>query len=114
MDTEYALREVAGEDLVFLIDAFLIDAPLQLQAMSSAVAEGDLPLLGRAARTLRSSSERVGAPEVSRMAHKVGTAVGYCGCVGDVRSLLSRLETAFLDSVPVLLDRLANHAPAQR
>ena len=101
-DAEHALNEVACEDRSFVVDTYLCDTPLQLETMRSAVAGRDLPMLSRAARSLRSSSERVGALEVARIAQRLGAVVGYRGSADDCALLIGRLQAAFEKIAPQL------------
>jgi HPt (histidine-containing phosphotransfer) domain-containing protein len=65
------LKELGGAEepglFVELVDLFLEDAQVHLQALEKALATGDLKLLERTAHTLKSSSANVGALRFSRV-----------------------------------------------
>ena len=68
------LFESVGGDAEFVgevVDAYLADAPLQLEAMRTALAAGDLVALGRAAHTLKGNSRNVGASTLAEVARRV-------------------------------------------
>jgi HPt (histidine-containing phosphotransfer) domain-containing protein len=60
-----SLRELGGDDdpglLNELIGIFLEDAPLRMKDIETALRNGDIKLLERAAHTLKSSSANIGA-----------------------------------------------------
>ncbi len=97
------LRDVVAEDVTFVVDTYLCDTPLQLRTMKEAMHHGDVHMVGRAARTLCSSSERVGATAVAQIARKLQSVVGYHASVKDVAPLLASLEGAFGVVAPRLM-----------
>lgn len=103
VNNETVLRSLVAEDLSFVVYTYLSDTPLQLRTMKEALEHGDVRMIGRAARTLRSSSERVGAGGIAQLARKLHTVVGYRGSMNDVQPLLVRLEEAFSTVGPRLL-----------
>jgi HPt (histidine-containing phosphotransfer) domain-containing protein len=62
------LREMFDGDVKGILRAYLADAPRQLAAMTTALERRDYSALGRAAHSLKSSSESVGALAMSRLA----------------------------------------------
>lgn len=101
--TDAVLRNVVTEDVTFVVDTYLCDTPLQLRTMKEAMQHGDVHMVGRAARTLCSSSERVGATAVAQIARKLQSVVGYHASVKDVAPLLASLEGAFSAVAPRLM-----------
>jgi len=69
------LRELGGEDepglLIEIVALFLADAPQRLGEIDRALATGDLRSLERAAHTLKSSSQNVGALGLARMCREM-------------------------------------------
>ena len=79
-----------GEFVGEVVDAYLGDAPVQLEAMRTALAAGDLVALGRAAHTLKGNSRNVGATtlaEVARLIEEQARA-------GDATDAAARIEDA--------------------
>lgn len=101
------LDNVLADDRAFVVETYLSDTPLQMRTMREALANGDLQMVGRAARTLRSSSERVGATAVAQLARKLHVVTGYRASPNDVAPLLARLEAAFIAVAPLLLEILS-------
>jgi HPt (histidine-containing phosphotransfer) domain-containing protein len=69
------LRELGGDDepglLVEIVALFLADAPQRLGEIDRALASGDLRSLERAAHTLKSSSQNVGALGLASMCREM-------------------------------------------
>lgn len=71
------LQDSLGEDSAFLtelIDCYLEDAPLQMQAIQTATAEGDVSTLRRAAHSLKSSSASLGATSFANLCQNLEIA----------------------------------------
>jgi HPt (histidine-containing phosphotransfer) domain-containing protein len=68
-NTFKALQDTAGADFVVeLVDAFFEEAPVMLEAMRSALAEGDAEKFRRAAHSLKSNSLTFGATQLGAIA----------------------------------------------
>ncbi len=69
------LRELGGEDepglLVEIVALYLVDAPRRLHEIDQALASGDLKALERAAHTLKSSSQNVGATGMAQLCKRM-------------------------------------------
>lgn len=98
------LKDLGGDDdpglFLELIDLFLQDAPQRMQEIERGLAQDELPVLERAAHTLKSSSANIGAmtlsslcrqmEEQARKHEKAGLAELYASS----RSLWTRVEAA--------------------
>ncbi len=72
------LLEITGNDLEFvdeLIDTYLADALVQLDAMRAAAASGDAEALVRPAHSLKSSSANVGAFPLSEFCQEIENTI---------------------------------------
>jgi HPt (histidine-containing phosphotransfer) domain-containing protein len=88
------LRESTGGDIGFvreLIETYLADTPVQLDAMTAAVEADDAEALVRPAHTLKSSSATVGAMRLSSVAREL-EMVGRTGSLE--ASVRERLDSA--------------------
>lgn len=97
------LVAMTGDDAEFLsdvIDMFLEDAPLQVDAMRTAVATGDAEWLMRAAHTLKSTSLNLGALSLASVAGEIET----CGRAGVVDGVQDRLAAADRQLVAVMAE----------
>lgn len=71
------LRENVGGDAGFvaeLIDEFLADAPVQLEALRAAAASGDAEAARRAAHTLKGNARTFGAPAFADLCREAEAA----------------------------------------
>ena len=88
------LLETTGGDIDFvreLVDTYLADTPVQLDAITTAVEDDDAEALVRPAHTLKSSSATVGAMRLSSVARELEMA----GRTGSLEtSVRERLDTA--------------------
>jgi len=69
-----SLLEMVGDDPEFvgeLVDEYLADAPVQLEAMRAAVAAGDPASAARPAHTLKGTSSNLGAMELAAACRKI-------------------------------------------
>lgn len=77
---ERVLAEVTattGDDIAFvreLVETYLADAPVQFEAMATAIEADDAASLVRPAHTLKSSSATVGAMRLSSVARELEVA----------------------------------------
>ncbi|MDQ3937614.1 MAG: Hpt domain-containing protein [Chloroflexota bacterium] len=108
------LEHAVGDDREFLrelVEAYLDDAPTQVEAMRDGLARTDIELLHRAAHTLKSNSASMGANALSEMCRQVEalTAAGQAD-TSDLAapSLASRITDigAELERVKAELDSL--------
>ena len=102
--TLQGLRELGGEDdpglFAELIDLFLEDAPLRMEELRRGLDKRDMPLLERAAHTLKSSSANIGALSMSCICKRIETSVRSQRCeevaslVEESRVLWPQVEAA--------------------
>ena len=95
------LLETTGGDIDFvreLVDTYLADTPVQLDAMTTAVEADDAEALVRPAHTLKSSSATVGAMRLSSVARELEMAGRTCSLEASVRG---RLEAANVEWMAV-------------
>ena len=103
------LLEITGNDLEFvdeLIDTYLDDASLQLEAMRAAAASGDAAALVRPAHSLKSSSANVGAMALADICREL-EAAARTGAVPDATERVADCDQAFADVRSALLEARA-------
>jgi len=105
------LKEMMGEDssevLAEVIDSYLNDAPILLQAIHTAVAQEDVAGLERAAHALKSSSATLGAIPLSEFCKEL-EAMGRVGTIQDGLERASQLEAEYVRVKAILqLERSA-------
>ena len=91
------LLDITGGDLAFvdeLIDTYIDDAMVQLEAMRGAAAAGDAEAMVRPAHSLKSSSANVGATAVAE-ASRTLEADGRSGSIDDAVARVAACEAAF-------------------
>ena len=99
------LLEITGDDLEFvdeLIDTFLDDATVQLDAMRQAADAGDATEMVRPAHSLKSSSASVGATVLAELCRSL-EADGRSGTVTDAVGRVSACDEAFIEARAALL-----------
>ena len=99
------LLEITGDDLDFvdeLIDTYLEDAAVQLDAMRSAAEASDEAALVRPAHSLKSSSANVGAMALAEMCRSL-EADGRAGAVADMAARVDACGRSFSDVRDALL-----------
>ncbi len=99
------LLEITGNDLEFvdeLIDTYLADASLQLEAMQAAASSGDAAALVRPAHSLKSTSANVGAMALADICRALETAA-RTGDVPDAQERAADCDRAFADARAALL-----------
>jgi HPt (histidine-containing phosphotransfer) domain-containing protein len=99
------LLEITGDDLEFvdeLIDTYLADGSLQLEAMGAAASSGDAAALVRPAHSLKSSSANVGAMALTDICREL-EAAARTGDVPDARERVAACDQAFADARAALL-----------
>jgi HPt (histidine-containing phosphotransfer) domain-containing protein len=112
-DWSRALATVQGSEELLreIIEAFLEEAPRQIEAMRRAIEESDAPLLRRAAHTVKGSARYFGADHAFDLAMRVESlATG-----GDFREAIPAvelLEREVARITPLLSSRLAADAQA--
>ena len=103
------LLEITGNDLVFvdeLIDTYLADASLQLDAMRAAALSADAAALVRPAHSLKSSSANVGAMALADICRAL-EAAARTGDVPDATERVADCDQAFADARSALLEARA-------
>jgi len=91
------LLEITGDDLEFvdeLVDTYLADAVVQLEAMREAAASGDPAAMVRPAHSLKSSSENVGATSLADACRSLELD-GKAGQVPEAVDRAAACETTF-------------------
>ena len=91
------LLEITGGDVGFLdelIDTYLDDAIVQLEALRHGAAEGDAAGIVRPAHSLKSSSANVGAVALASMCRSL-EADGAAGAVADAVARVAAAEREF-------------------
>ena len=86
-----ALRESVGDDPEFLgelVDAFLQDAPAQLESLREAASSGDATTARRAAHTLKGNSLTFGARKLASLCQDAESAAS----ADDLTAVLSRFD----------------------
>ncbi|MFI5292996.1 MAG: Hpt domain-containing protein [Candidatus Limnocylindrales bacterium] len=99
------LLDITGGDLAFvdeLIDTYLDDAVVQLQAMGQAAAEGDAEAMIRPAHSLKSSSANVGAMAVTEACRSL-EADARSGTIDDAVARVAACGAAFDAACAALL-----------
>lgn len=93
------LLEITGDDLEFvdeLIDTYLEDAAVQLDAMRSAAEASDVAALVRPAHSLKSSSANVGAMALAEACRSL-EADGRTGTAPDMAARVDACGRSFAD-----------------
>ena len=91
------LLEITGDDVSFvdeLIDTYLDDAIVQLEAMREAAAAGDAVAIVRPAHSLKSSSANVGAVVLASLSRALEADAGT-GAVPDAVARVAAAEREF-------------------
>lgn len=99
------LLDITGGDLEFvdeLVDTYLGDAVVQLDAMRAAATAGDADALVRPAHSLKSSSANVGAMSLAEACRSL-EADGRSGSVPDAAERVAGCETTFASVQTALL-----------
>ena len=89
------LKDLMGDGLPDVIDTYLNDTPVQLEAMTDAIAARDAEALGRAAHSVKSSSMALGAVVVSRVAEALELHVHSDGTVEQAQRSVDAVRVAF-------------------
>ena len=106
------LLEITGDDLEFvdeLIDTYLDDGAVQLDAMRSAAEASDVAALVRPAHSLKSSSANVGAMALAETCRSL-EADGRAGTVADMVARVDACGRSFADARDALLAARAARA----
>lgn len=91
-----------GSDVVIeLIDLYLQSGSQRIITMLNAANEGEWALLKRAAHTLKGSSSTLGLRQIATICQDLEDASSRPG--GDVHTLMSLLESKFVEVKPVLI-----------
>ncbi len=85
-----------------LIRMYLMQTPLRIREMRSALASGDWSLLGRAAHTLKGNSSYVDADDLGQLGAAIERLVDE-GNIGEIGVLIDALETRFAEMEPGML-----------
>ena len=100
------LLDITGGDMAFvdeLIDTYIDDASVQLEAMRLAAAAEDADAMVRPAHSLKSSSANVGATAVTELCRSLETD-GRSGAIEDAVARVTACEAAFEAAKRALLE----------
>jgi histidine phosphotransfer protein HptB len=100
------LLEITGGDAAFvdeLIDTFLEDATVQLDALRAAGAVSDVAAIVRPAHSLKSNSDNVGATVLADLCRSL-EADARAGHVPDMAERIAAIETEFVAVRAALLE----------
>jgi HPt (histidine-containing phosphotransfer) domain-containing protein len=100
------LLEITGGDVVFvdeLVDTFLDDATVQLDALHVAGSANDAAAIVRPAHSLKSNSDNVGATVLADLCRAL-EADGRAGHVPEMAERIAAIETEFLSVRAALLE----------
>jgi HPt (histidine-containing phosphotransfer) domain-containing protein len=91
------LLEITGDDVSFvdeLVDTFIEDAAIQLEALRAAAATGDSEAAVRPAHSLKSNSLNVGATVLADLSRSIESD-GRTSAVPDLAERVRAVETEF-------------------
>jgi HPt (histidine-containing phosphotransfer) domain-containing protein len=100
------LIEITGGDVAFvdeLIDTFLEDATVQLDALRAGGAASNVAAIVRPAHSLKSNSDNVGATVLADLCRSL-EADGRAGHVPDMAERIAAIETEFVAVRAALLE----------
>ncbi len=93
-----AFRNTMGANasafLAQLIDIYLEETPLLLQAISTAVTQQDAAAMQKAAHTLKSSSASLGAMTLSKLCEQI-ESMGHSGTTAGVGEIVAQIESEY-------------------
>jgi len=89
------LRDMMEDDFIQVIEAYLADTPARLADMSDGIAGGDLELVERAAHSLKSTSQTVGAVMLARAAERLEQHVRAGGSLAEAEGFLTAAQLAW-------------------
>jgi CheY-like chemotaxis protein/HPt (histidine-containing phosphotransfer) domain-containing protein len=89
------LSELMSEDLADVIETYLSNTPIQLASIATAIEQRDYAILRRAAHSLKSSSQSVGAVVVGRVAEVLEMLAPAQSAFDNADRLLAALRAAF-------------------
>ena len=89
------LRDMMEEDFIQVIEAYLIDTPARLSDISDGIAGQDPELVGRAAHSLKSTSQTVGAIMLARTAERLEDHVRLGNALAEAEGLLTAAQLAW-------------------
>jgi signal transduction histidine kinase/DNA-binding response OmpR family regulator len=84
----------ADQFLTQLIDVYLEETPLLIQAMDTAVAQTDATAMQKAAHTLKSSSASLGAITLSKLCEQL-ERLGYSQTMTGAREIVAQVESEY-------------------
>jgi signal transduction histidine kinase/DNA-binding response OmpR family regulator len=89
------LRDMMEEDFIQVIEAYLADTPARLTDIFDGIAGHDPELVGRAAHSLKSTSQTVGAVMLARAAERLEEHVRVGSALADAEGLLTAAQLAW-------------------
>lgn len=89
------LRDMMEDDFIQVIEAYLVDTPARLADISDGIAGQDLALVGRAAHSLKSTSQTVGAVMLARAAERLEDHMRVSGSLAEAEGLLTAAQLAW-------------------
>ena len=98
-----SLKELMEEEFPVLINSYLEDAPKLMADIQSSSKDADLEVLVRAAHTLKSSSNNLGATQLAMIAADIEKE-GQANKLGEASALISSLESTLDETMNALRD----------
>jgi HPt (histidine-containing phosphotransfer) domain-containing protein len=89
------LRDMMEDDFIEVIEAYLVDTPARLADISDGIAGHDSALVGRAAHSLKSTSQTVGAVMLARAAERLEEHVRVSGSLAAAEGFLTAAQLAW-------------------
>ena len=89
------LRDMMEDDFIQVIEAYLIDTPARLADISDGIAGQDSALVGRAAHSLKSTSQTVGAVMLARAVERLEQHVRAGGSLAEAEGFLTAAQLAW-------------------
>ncbi|MDP0561277.1 MAG: response regulator [Candidatus Endonucleobacter sp. (ex Gigantidas childressi)] len=100
-----ALKDLMEEDFDDLLESYIEDAPNLFDDIQSSSRQADLEVLARAAHTLKSSSQNLGAIRLSTIAMRI-EADANKGSLSEAAMMIPDLEKALSESIAALKNYL--------
>jgi signal transduction histidine kinase/DNA-binding response OmpR family regulator/HPt (histidine-containing phosphotransfer) domain-containing protein len=105
------LAELMDDGFADLIQTYLIDTPMQFEAMDAALLRGDLASLGRSAHSLKSGSRSIGATALAQIADALDAHASGSGSLDEATRMIAALRAAFAVLAPQLEATTAGARP---
>jgi HPt (histidine-containing phosphotransfer) domain-containing protein len=94
-DALMQLRDMMEDDFIQVIEAYLSDTPERLTDISDGIAGDDAALVGRAAHSLKSTSQTVGAIMLARTAERLEEHIRVGRSLKEAEGLVTAAQLAW-------------------